>query len=235
MGLGRGNDAAERATRVAVLGNCTTQYYAAVLRGMGAAAGFPVHTFEPEYNTMHQTLLDEQSGLHTFEPDVVVFLTAVQGLRDILLASGLTDRIQAADREADQLDRADPEGRPDPGRDRRGERVRYPLRARMGQLQRACRRLTCERRPARERAPARPGSRGGERVHSRLRPHRGLAREAGVVRRADLVLQQELLPPGGAAARRRPGARHRPRGQGRKHQVRRPRPRQHALGRRGGR
>ena len=103
MGLGRENRPSEQAVRVAVLGSCTTQYYAAVLRGLGAAGGPPVVTYEPEYNTMHQTVLDERSELYSFRPDVVVFLTAVQGLREALLTTGLSDRVNAADREAEQL------------------------------------------------------------------------------------------------------------------------------------
>jgi FkbH-like protein len=103
MGLGRDPGEHDHAVRVAVLGTCTTQYYAAVLRGIGKAAGFPVVTYEPDYNTLHQTVLDERSGLYAFRPDVVVFLTAVQGLRDVLLPTDLRDRPAAADREAEQL------------------------------------------------------------------------------------------------------------------------------------
>src|SRR5215217_8231796 len=88
MGLGRqGPDDEAKAARVAVLGFCTTQYYASVLRGLGKAAGFPLITYEPEYNTVHQTVLDERSELYSFQPDFVVVLTAVQALRNVLLAT----------------------------------------------------------------------------------------------------------------------------------------------------
>ena len=104
MGLGRqGPDEEAKAARVAVLGFCTTQYYASVLRGLGKAAGFPVVTYEPEYNTVHQTVLDERSELYSFRPDFVVFLTAVQALRNVLLATDSADRVELGDREIEHL------------------------------------------------------------------------------------------------------------------------------------
>jgi FkbH-like protein len=104
MGLGRENRQEEdQAARVAVLGFCTTQYYAAVLRGLGRAAGFPLVTYEPEYNTVHQTVLDEHSPLYSFKPDFVVLLTAVQALRNVLLSTDVTDRMSRAEQEGEQL------------------------------------------------------------------------------------------------------------------------------------
>src|SRR6266487_4581955 len=91
------------AARVALLGFCTTQYYAAALRGLGLAAGFPLVTYESEYNTVHQTVLDEQSELYSFKPDFIVFLTAVQALRNVLLSAGSAERGQVATREAEEL------------------------------------------------------------------------------------------------------------------------------------
>jgi FkbH-like protein len=103
MGLGRDQSDDDQSARVAVLGFCTTQYYTATLRGLGKAGGFPVVTYEPEYNTVHQTVLDAESALYSFRPDFVVILTAVQALRTVLLSVGPTERVEAAEREARQL------------------------------------------------------------------------------------------------------------------------------------
>ena len=103
MGLGRDGAHEDEGARVAVLGFATTQYYAAVLRGLGRASGFPLVTYEPEYNTVHQTVLDESSELYSFRPDFVVVLTAVQALRNVLLAADVAERADAAEREAGQL------------------------------------------------------------------------------------------------------------------------------------
>lgn len=104
MGLGRQEpEDMEPGARVAILGFCTTQYYAGVLRGLGKAAGFPLTTYEPEYDTAHQTVLDERSPLYSFRPDFVVFLTAVQALRSVLLTAEGPRRVELAEREIERL------------------------------------------------------------------------------------------------------------------------------------
>jgi FkbH-like protein len=103
MGLGRDEGEPEHALRVAVLGFSTTQYYAGVLRGLARASGVPVVTYEPEYNTVHQSVLDEGSDLYAFQPDVVIVLTAVQALRNVLLGVDPSRRAEAAEHEAGQL------------------------------------------------------------------------------------------------------------------------------------
>jgi len=103
MGLGRDHSETDDGSRVAVLGFCTTDYYAAVLRGLGRAGGFPIVTYEPEYNTVHQTVLDVQSPLYSFQPDFVVFLTAVQALRNVLLSADVSNRARVADDEGEQF------------------------------------------------------------------------------------------------------------------------------------
>jgi FkbH-like protein len=103
MGLGRDHSETDDDSRVAVLGFCTTDYYAAVLRGLGRAGGFPIVTYEPEYNTVHQTVLDADSPLYSFQPDFVIFLTAVQALRNVLLSADFSNRARVADQEGEQL------------------------------------------------------------------------------------------------------------------------------------
>jgi FkbH-like protein len=103
MGLGRNDSETDHGSRVAVLGFCTTDYYAAVLRGLGRAGGFPIVTYEPEYNTVHQTVLDPGSPLYSFQPDFVIFLTAVQALRNVLLSADVPDRARVADEEGERL------------------------------------------------------------------------------------------------------------------------------------
>jgi FkbH-like protein len=103
MGLGRDHSETDDGSRVAVLGFSTTDYYAAVLRGLGRAGGFPIVTYEPEYNTVHQTVLDADSPLYSFQPDFVIFLTAVQALRNVLLSADVSNRVRVADHEGEQL------------------------------------------------------------------------------------------------------------------------------------
>jgi FkbH-like protein len=102
LSLGRGKTSAP-AARVAVLGFCTTTYYTTVLRGVGVAAGFPLDTWESDYDAVEQTLLDDASPLYAFRPDVVVFATAVQALRDRFLAVDVNERPAVGEREAERL------------------------------------------------------------------------------------------------------------------------------------
>ena len=62
----------------------------------------PVTTYEPEYNTVHQVVLDDQLALYEFEPHFVVLLTAVQAFRNSC-SRPTSATAQVADREADQL------------------------------------------------------------------------------------------------------------------------------------
>jgi len=103
MAHGRESPPVENAARVAVLGFSTTQYYSAVLRGLGKVAGYPLVTYEPEYNTVQQAVLDEHSDLYAFRPEFVVVLTAVQSVRDMLLSVDVGERVQAAERAAGEL------------------------------------------------------------------------------------------------------------------------------------
>ena len=97
LGLGREGPAqGMHAARVALLGFCTTKYLAQVLRGVGRAAGFPILTYESEYNTVEQTLLDPGSEFYAFKPDFVVFVTAVQAVRDRLLGVDVSQRTPRA-------------------------------------------------------------------------------------------------------------------------------------------
>jgi len=89
--------------RVAVLGFCTTHYYTQVLEGLGRSVGFPLATYESDYNAVEQAVLDQKSDLYTFNPDFVVFATAVQALRPHLLNVPPSQRLERATQEAERV------------------------------------------------------------------------------------------------------------------------------------
>lgn len=104
MTISRASGSDDRfAARVAVLGFCTTHYYSSVLKGIGKTTGFPLLIFETPYNTVEQSLLDLNSELHKFKADFFVFVTAVQGIRNRLMAADLANRYAAAEGEASRL------------------------------------------------------------------------------------------------------------------------------------
>ena len=187
----------------AIARRITTQ---ACFAALAKASGFPIVTYESEYNTVNQVVLDPESALYTFSPDFVVVLTAVQALRDSLLAtsaavSGPTRPIGRRGAElVSSVELAETPG------------VTVVVNEFVLPYERAWGNFTRQvdgslpRVVARDERPP-PCARGGagQRVHRRHRPHRVLAREARVVRRAALVPQQELLPSRGAPAGRRSG------------------------------
>jgi FkbH-like protein len=93
----------DSALRVALLGFCTTRYYALVLRGLGETVGTPVVTYESEYDTVDQTVLDDASGLYAFRPDFAVFVTAVQTVRAQLAQVDIARRVASADAEVERI------------------------------------------------------------------------------------------------------------------------------------
>ncbi len=67
--------------KVALLGTSTTDHLAHVLRFWFAVAGFELELFRSEYGTLQQTVLDPNSELYRFEPEIVWLFTTG---RDVL-------------------------------------------------------------------------------------------------------------------------------------------------------
>lgn len=81
-----------RVARVAVLGSYTTSQFTALLPLAAARAGVAVETYECAYGQYRQDVLDPDSGLYRFKPDVVVFAVHTG---DLALAE-LTEQPQVA-------------------------------------------------------------------------------------------------------------------------------------------
>ncbi len=232
MALGRAGPALRNAPRaLALLGYCTTSYYAKVLRGIGKAAGFPIATFESEYDTAEQTLLDERSKLYDFEPQMIIFVTAVQALRDRLLAVDLAQRSEAAEAAAQalvsQINRA----------------ARFPgvtviVHELVIPYERAWGNLTTASAAAYGKVVAqindrlRVGAGNAKRLHAELRSHRFLAwqRNSGLTSGCGFTAKVFAIPKRCRRLPARPG--HHPGTQGKVDQMHGAGPGQHALGRR---
>jgi hypothetical protein len=74
--------------RVAVLASSTVSHFNDVLKWWLAKEGFAAEIYEPEYSTVHQSILDPQGKLYEFNPDIVCLFT---NYRDVKMscASGL--------------------------------------------------------------------------------------------------------------------------------------------------
>lgn len=58
--------------RLAVLGNCSTQFITKAVRGCGIKRGINILTFESDYNQITEQIIDKKSELYSFEPDIVM-------------------------------------------------------------------------------------------------------------------------------------------------------------------
>lgn len=83
--------------RVAYLAQSAPQLIEPVLRAMGFASGLDLEIYSADYNTVDQEILDPRSGLHAFEPEVVILATNYRALNWV---EGATE---ASDWVADQL------------------------------------------------------------------------------------------------------------------------------------
>lgn len=66
--------------RLAVLGDAATQHYCQALGAILKLRGWWPEIYEAEYDTLHQEVLNPESGLHAHKPTFVIFFTCVQAI-----------------------------------------------------------------------------------------------------------------------------------------------------------
>ena len=81
--------------RLAILGSCTTTHLHGAIRVAGLRRGFWIDIYENDYGQYLQELVDADSALHAFRPDVV--LVAIDAHH---LAAGLSAQFEQADADA---------------------------------------------------------------------------------------------------------------------------------------
>ena len=74
--------------RLAVLGDCATQHYAECLSAALRCRGFWPELYQAEYDSIRKELFDAASGMHAFQPEVVVFFNCVQMLEKRFVKHG---------------------------------------------------------------------------------------------------------------------------------------------------
>ena len=90
-------------TRVALLGDSATQFFAQALRGYGYEVGMHLDLFEAEYNQIEQQIFDESSDLYRFGPEYVLIFYSAQKLRERFYALGAEGRVRFADRHRETI------------------------------------------------------------------------------------------------------------------------------------
>jgi FkbH-like protein len=67
--------------RVALLSDAATQQFVPILKTLFHENGVGVHFYEGPFDAIELEVINPQSGLYTFKPDVVIFLHSTQALR----------------------------------------------------------------------------------------------------------------------------------------------------------
>ena len=93
------------ARKIALLGNCATQFLAVAVRGYASLEKIPVTVFDADYDQIEAQVLGEDSELYRFGPDSVVLWLATEKLYEEFLdmapdaragfAQGVMDRLEA--------------------------------------------------------------------------------------------------------------------------------------------
>ncbi len=71
--------------RVAVSGNCATQFFSAAVQGYAKLSGLNVNIFDADYNQIAEQLLDPASEVYSFHPDDIILWLATDKLYEDFL------------------------------------------------------------------------------------------------------------------------------------------------------
>lgn len=96
---------AEPSVRVAILGNCATQFLALALRGHAALEKFPIEVFDADYNQIDAQLLDPDSETYRFRPDNILIWLAADKLYEEFLDLPMEARNSFADSCMERIER----------------------------------------------------------------------------------------------------------------------------------
>ena len=93
------------AKRVAILGNCATQFLALALRGYAALEKLPIEVFDADYNQIDAQLLDTDSEVYRFHPESILIWLATDKLYEEFLDLPLEARNGFADSCMERIER----------------------------------------------------------------------------------------------------------------------------------
>ncbi len=86
-----------REIKIAVLGNCATQFFSNAVQGYAKISGLNVNLFDTDYNQIDTQLLNKNSEVYEFMPDVIVLWMATDKLYEEFLDMGIGARVKFAE------------------------------------------------------------------------------------------------------------------------------------------
>lgn len=83
--------------RLAVLGNCSTQFFSEAIEGVGKLSGINLSVYNTDYNQIDAQLLDMTSEVYSFNPDEILLWLCTEKLYEDFLDLDLLGRVNFAD------------------------------------------------------------------------------------------------------------------------------------------
>lgn len=83
--------------RIAVLGNCATQFFSNAVQGYSKKVGMNVNLYDADYNQIDAQLLDRNSEVLKFEPDNIILWLGTEKIYEEFLDINLEERNGFAD------------------------------------------------------------------------------------------------------------------------------------------
>ena len=90
-------DISGKELRVAVLGNCATQFFSTAIQGYARLSGLNVTVFDTDYNQIEEQLLNPESDVYQFAPECVVIWEATDKIYEEFLMMPLEQRSSFAE------------------------------------------------------------------------------------------------------------------------------------------
>lgn len=87
----------EKEVKLAVLGNCATQFFSTSIQGFARLSGINLNVFDADYNQIDAQLLDTKSEVYTFTPDEILIWLATDKLYEEFLDMPLVGRNKFAE------------------------------------------------------------------------------------------------------------------------------------------
>ena len=93
----------ENASRIAILGDCATQHLSTAISGLSAILNIPTRVLDLDYNQIAVQLIDLDSTLYSFKPDIVLLWMCTEKLYDEFFTTPTEQRSSFAKTKLEEL------------------------------------------------------------------------------------------------------------------------------------
>ncbi len=94
-----------KAIRLAVLGNCATQFFSDAIEGYGKIQGLNISVYDADYNQIDEQLLDPLSEVYSFKPNHILIWLGTEKLYEEFLRFDISSRSSFAENYMQKIER----------------------------------------------------------------------------------------------------------------------------------